>query len=302
MLGVNDKKLNLLSFQQIDDGFPVDAGTLHGHMCTAMPKNDPKDALTIADSVSRGFYYEYTRQSHEFQRLKTLMSDREFWVTNSVRLQNRIVRWLDIRFPEYPSVFKDWTCKRSLATLKTFPCPQDLEKHTVSDVISAWRVHMQRAGGTTGTEKAAQLIAQAKRSVGERVAVDEAKADLKRLIEEFERVTSMLEQIEKDIEALLSEIPMAQQLRTIKGLGKIFTAAILAGTGDLRQYAHGRQVLRKAGLNLAQSTSGKRKGQIVLSKRGDSACENISISQPFSLFGITLFSVICMNIMYRKRR
>ena len=46
----------------------------------------------------------------------------------------------------------------------------------------------------------------------------------------------MLEQIEKDIEALLSEIPMAQQLRTIKGLGKIFTAAILAGTGDLRQY------------------------------------------------------------------
>ena len=64
---------------------------------------------------------------------------------------------------------------------------------------------------------------------------------------------------------------MAQQLRTIKGLGKIFTAAILAGTGDLRQYAHGRQVMRKAGLNLAESSSGKRKGQIVLSKRGDSA-------------------------------
>ncbi|MCM3631665.1 transposase [Paenibacillus glycanilyticus] len=58
---------------------------------------------------------------------------------------------------------------------------------------------------------------------------------------------------------------------TIKGLGKIFTAAILAGTGDLRQYAHGRQVMRKAGLNLAESSSGRRKGQIVLSKRGDSA-------------------------------
>ena len=89
-------------------------------------KNDPKMRLIIADSVSRGFYYEYTRQSLEFQRLKTMMSDREFWVTNSVRLQNRIVRWLDIRFPEYPSVFKDWTCKRSLATLKTFPCPEIL--------------------------------------------------------------------------------------------------------------------------------------------------------------------------------
>jgi transposase len=234
-------------------------------------KNDPKDALVIADAVSRGFYYEYTRQSLVFQRIKTIMSDREFWVTYSVRLQNRIIRWLDIRFPEYPSVFKDWTCKRSVATLKTFPCPQDLEKYSVPDVINAWRVYMQRAGGSTGIEKAAQLLAQARRSVGERAAVEEAKADLIRLIEEYERVTNMLEQIEMDIEALLSEIPMAQQLRTIKGLGKIFTAAILAGTGDLRQYAHGRQVLRKAGLNLAESSSGRRKGQIVLSKRGDSA-------------------------------
>ena len=89
-------------------------------------KNDPKDALVIADVVSRGFYYEYSRQAIVFQRLRTMMSDREFWVTNSVRLQNRIIRWIDIRFPEYFSVFKDWTCKRSLATLKEFPSPQDL--------------------------------------------------------------------------------------------------------------------------------------------------------------------------------
>ncbi|CAM3566863.1 hypothetical protein PALU110988_29165 [Paenibacillus lupini] len=80
------------------------------------------------------------------------------------------VRWLDIRFSEYHSVFKDWTCKRSLATLKTIPCTQDLENYRVPDVIDAWRVHMQRAGGLTGLEKAAQLIAQAKCSVGEQAA------------------------------------------------------------------------------------------------------------------------------------
>jgi transposase len=61
---------------------------------------------------------------------------------------------------------------------------------------------------------------------------------------------------------------MAGHLRSI-GLGTICIAAILSGAGDLRQYAHGNQLLRKAGLNLAESTSGKRKGQIVLSKRGD---------------------------------
>jgi transposase len=128
---------------------------------------------------------------------------------------------------------------------------------------------MQRAGGSTGTQTAARFLSQAKRSVGETTALHEAKQDLARLIAEYERIVEMLEKMEKDIVALLSEIPMAQQLRSIKGLGPIFIAAILSGAGDLGQYAYGRQLLRKAGLNLAESMSGKRKGQIMLSKRGD---------------------------------
>jgi transposase len=232
-------------------------------------KSDPKDALVIADVVCRGYYYEYTRQATVFQRLRTMMSDREFWVTNSVRMQNRIIRWLDIRFPEYTSVFKDWTCKRSLATLKDLPSPQDLQSLSVSEVITSWSRHMKRAGGSTGTQKAAQLISQAKQSVGDKTALHEAKQDLGRLLEEFERIVKILEKIEKDTVALLKEIPMANQLRSIKGHGTIFIAAILSCAGDLRQYAHGRQILRKAGLNLAERMSGKYKGQIKLSKRGD---------------------------------
>jgi transposase len=156
-------------------------------------KSDPKDALVIADVVSRGYYYEYTRQANVFQRLRTMMSDREFWVTNSVRLQNRIIRWLDIRFPEYTAVFKDWTCKRSLATLKEFPSPQDMESLSVAEIIASWRKHMQRAGGSTGIQKAAQLFSQARRSVGDNTALHEAKQDLQRLLEEYERIVEILE-------------------------------------------------------------------------------------------------------------
>ncbi|WP_340003749.1 IS110 family transposase [Paenibacillus sp. FSL K6-0276] len=249
-------------------------------------KSDPKDALVIADVVSRGYYYEHTKQTHVFQRLRTLMSDREFWVTNSVRLQNRIIRWLDIRFPEYSSVFKDWTCKRSMATLKEFPTPQDLAGRSIPEIIAIWRKHMQRAGGSSGTQKAAELIAYAKRSVGDVTALTEAKQDFVRLITEFERITDMLVDIEKQLRALLEEIPMAAQLRSIKGLGPIFVAAILAGAGDLRQYEHGRQLLRKAGLNLAESTSGKRKGQIIISKRGDSSLRKYLYLATIQLIGI----------------
>jgi transposase len=94
---------------------------------------------------------------------------------------------------------------------------------------------MHRAGGSTGTQKAAELVSQAKRSVGDVTAISEAKLDLKRLIEEYEHIVEMLGEMQKQILEILSEIPMSSQLRSIKGLGPIFVAAILAGAGDLRQ-------------------------------------------------------------------
>ncbi|QYR19233.1 IS110 family transposase [Paenibacillus sp. sptzw28] len=248
-------------------------------------QSDPKDALVIADVVSRGYYYDYTRQALHFQRLRTIMSDREFWVTNSVRLQNRIVRWLDIRFPEYASVFKDWTCPRSMATLKEFPSPSDLSGQSTEGVITAWRKYMKRAGGSTGIQKAAELISTARQSVGDTTALREAKHDLQRLLEEYQRIVNILEQIEKELVTLLGEIPLVSQLRSVKGLGTIYIAAILSGAGDLKQYAHGRQLLRKAGLNLAESMSGKRKGEIVISKRGDAKLRKYMYLATLTLVG-----------------
>jgi transposase len=96
---------------------------------------------------------------------------------------------------------------------------------------------MKRAGGSTGVQKAAQPISQAKQSIGDKTALHEAKQDLERLLEEYERIVEILGKIEKDILASLGEIPMANQLRSIKGLGLIFIAAILSCAGDLRQYA-----------------------------------------------------------------
>ncbi|AEI42372.1 IS110 family transposase [Paenibacillus mucilaginosus] len=249
-------------------------------------KSDPKDALVIADVVSRGYYYEYSRQSASFQRLRVMMSDREFWVTNSVRLQNRIVRWLDIRFPEYASVFKKWTGIRSLATLKEFPSPLDLRGLSTAEIITGWRKHMQRAGGCSGIQKAAELLSKANRSVGDVTSLREAKQDLVRLIEEYERIESHLEQIEKEVAMLLEDIPIAGQMRSVKGLGTIYIAAILSGAGDLAQYVHGRQLLRKAGLNLAESMSGKRKGEVILSKRGSAVLRKYMYLATLTLIGV----------------
>jgi transposase len=49
-----------------------------------------------------------------------------------------------------------------------------------------------------------------------------------------------------------------------------FLARILGEAGDLSGFAHGNSLLRHAGLHLAEASSGKWKGQIVISKRGRS--------------------------------
>lgn len=235
-------------------------------------KNDPKDALVIADVVSRGYYTDYVPQAAAFERLKTLMSDREYWVKQATSLGNRIIRWIDLYFPEFRQVFPDWTMLRSVASLHAFPLPCDLKGLSNEEVIDQWRKQgMRRASGVSGRVKAEALLTAAARSIGDTRATEEARQDIRRLLKAYEHLVTMLGEMDEAVQAILEEIPLAKQLRSIHGLGTVTLAAILGGAGDLRLYAHGRQLLRRAGLNLAECTSGKFKGQIKLSKRGDSA-------------------------------
>lgn len=235
-------------------------------------KNDAKDALTIADLVNRGLYTEYNPPAVEFERLKTIMGDREFWVKQSTSFGNRIVRWIDLYFPELRQLFPDWTVVRSIASLHAFPLPSDLHGLTVSDVMDGWRQQgMKRCAGVSGRAKAEELLGLAAHSIGSQTATNEAKQDLQRLLKAYTNTLSELEEMYRQIEALLTGIPLAKQLRSMNGLGTITLAAVLGFAGDLRHYGHGDQLLRRAGLNLAERTSGKFKGQIKLSKRGDSA-------------------------------
>ncbi|TVY08216.1 IS110 family transposase [Paenibacillus cremeus] len=232
-------------------------------------KNDPKDALVIADAVSRGFYAPFSPKEEAFRRLRVIVTNREHWVIKSGRIKNRIHRWLDIRFPEYRQAFEDIFSPRSLATLRRFPAPTDVLQLSPEQMVQIWGEYMARPGGVRGRNKAIELQAYARHSVGDSTALEEDKWELRHLIEEYERVCQIIDEADKMIEQLLPEIPCSDLIRSI-GVSVPATAAILAFCGDLRKLSHGNQLLRKAGLNLAERSSGRYKGQIKLTKRGNS--------------------------------
>jgi transposase len=230
-------------------------------------KSDKKDALVIADMVKNGYYSIVRPTSESFEELRVLMSNRDVIVKRLVSSINQLNRWVDVVFPELRQVFKDVKGKGAIATLRLFPTPMELRSMQPQNVVIGWKSLMKRQ---PGLKKAQLLIHLAKRSIGTKQALDAYKFHLQQLLEEFDLATTQLERVEKQVTEVLKQIPYANQLLTIKGISEISLAGILGEAGDLSGFAHGNSLLRHAGLHLAEASSGKWKGQIVISKRGRS--------------------------------
>jgi transposase len=230
-------------------------------------KSDKKDALVIADMVKNGYYSEVRYTSESFEKLRVLMSNRDVVVKRFVSSINQLNRWVDIVFPELRQVFKDIKAKGAIATLRLFPTPMELETMQPHDVIAGWKSIMKRQ---PGLRKAKLLLQVAGRSVGTRQALDAYKFHLEQLLEEYDLAVKQLERVEKQVTEELNNISFAKKLLTIKGISEISLAGILGEAGDLSNFSHGNSLLRHAGLHLAEASSGKWKGQIVISKRGRS--------------------------------
>ncbi|MEC0277048.1 IS110 family RNA-guided transposase [Peribacillus frigoritolerans] len=230
-------------------------------------KSDKKDALVIADMVKNGYYAFVRNTSESFEILRVLMSNRDVVVKRLVSTINQLNRWVDIVFPELRQVFKDITAKGAIATLRLFPSPMELRSLKPDDVVSGWKSIMKRQ---PGLKKAQLLLQLAKKSVGTRQALEAYKFHLEQLLEEYDLAFSQLERVEQEVKDVLKQIPFAKKLLAIKGISEISLAGILGEAGDLSGFSHGNSLLRHAGLHLAEASSGKWKGQIVISKRGRS--------------------------------
>ncbi|WHY58302.1 IS110 family transposase [Peribacillus simplex] len=230
-------------------------------------KSDKKDALVIADMVKNGYYAFVRSTSESFEKLRVLMANRDVIVKRLVSSINQINRWVDVVFPELRQVFKDVSCKGAIATLRLFPTPAELCSLQPQDIITGWKSCMKRH---SGHKKSRSLLALAKCSIGTKQALDAYKLHLRQLLEEYDLASFQLERVTQEVTNVLEQIPFVKQILAIKGISEISLAGILGEAGDLSGFAHGNALLRHAGLHLAEASSGKWKGQIVLSKRGRS--------------------------------
>lgn len=230
-------------------------------------KSDYKDAKVIANLVRDGKYSEPKLPAKEYAELRILMNLREKVSDSLTQVKSRIGNWFDRFFPEYASVFKNWDGKASLMTLRAFPLPADIVDKGARDVLAHWKTEVKRG---VGIKRAEALYAAAIGSIGLTEGVMAARLELRTLLDQFDLFHAQLVAVMTKVTEILEHIPGTKEMLSIPGIGMLTVAGFLAEAGDLSSYDHGQQIIRLAGLNLMENSSGIRKGQTGITRRGRS--------------------------------
>lgn len=228
-------------------------------------KNDTKDAKVIAQLIKDGRYSVPNLLDGIYAELREGVKLRDQLTQQLMITEGRIQNLIQRYFPEFFDVFKDWEGKAALCTLKLFPFPSQITNLTPEEVLAKWKPYVQRG---VGIKRATKLVEKAQKSIGMKVGIQFAEQEMQCLLEQYILYKNQIEKLDQEIELLVNQIPGAEEMMNIQGLGTITVALFFAEVGDITKYSHPQQLVNLAGLSLREHSSGKFKGQTRISKRG----------------------------------
>lgn len=227
-------------------------------------KNDRKDPKTIAMLVKDGRYREVYIPENLYQELREAVSEHERLQDQLNAISNQVIRWLDIRFPEFSRVFKAWHGMAAILLLKHYPTPTKAIEAGIEGIMGIWRQTLKKPS----QKRAEAIIRAAKESIGRTAGSVAAEVSIRNLLVQYEMLMKQLQEQEMLMQELLLQVPNACKLMEIKGIGLLTAAVIVSEVGDIHRFQDPRQILKMAGLNLRENSSGKHKGRTTISKRG----------------------------------
>ncbi|HTW90733.1 MAG TPA: IS110 family transposase [bacterium] len=225
--------------------------------------SDGKDALLIADLVAQGKYLGFVRPAGVLADLRQLVGLRQRLVQERAARCNLLHQSVDLLFPEFPTVFKDVTGPGARRVLRRFPAPAAALVHPPDEM----RRQLAEDGRVrVSVTKLAELQALARQSIGAREWTTGLQYALNDTLLELDSLDTRVKQVEAEINRLLAQVDETPILTSL--VGPMTTAIILGETGGLKQYSCAAAVLKLAGLNLYQISSGRYCGDRHISQMG----------------------------------
>jgi transposase len=235
-------------------------------------KTDDKDPRVIADIIKLGRTLSIVIPEGDAAYLRRLNNSRERHVREHTALLNQLQQLVFLLFPEFKKVFKNIKCMTPLYLLKNYPTPKAisvLDKHTLGEEMR------KKSRGKFKEQHAERLISFARNTVGIKEGVLGISMDIQHILMQLEMLHTLIAEIESEMEMALGRISYSPKLLSIKGLGIVSVAGIIGEVGDFKKFQTRAEIMKLAGLDLYEISSGKWKGRRKISKRGRSLLRKI---------------------------
>jgi hypothetical protein len=226
----------------------------------------------IADIIRLGRALTVVIPEGDAAYLRRLNNARERHIRERTALLNQLQQLVFLLFPEFKTVIKDMTVKTARYVLKHYTTPEmigTLFKETLGEEMR------KKSRGKFGIKDAEALISLAQGTVGIKEGIAGLVLDIKHILMQLEIIEGFIAEIESEMEKTLREIPYSIKLLSIKGLGIVSVAGIIGEVGDFSKFSTQSEIMQLAGLDLYEISSGKRKGERRISKRGRSLLRKI---------------------------
>jgi len=228
-------------------------------------KTDRKDPKVIADIIELGHALSVVIPKGPAAELRRLTQARERTIEKRTALFNQLQTLLALIFPEFMRVMKDVKTVSAQYLLNHYPTPQDIVKLGLPALTSILR---KTSRGKLKADRAKALFEAAQTSVGVQEGQSSILLEIKGILRTIEAYQEFILEYEKEMSTFLEQIPYIRSILSLKGIGEVTAAGLIGEVGDFRNFSTISEVLKLAGLNLYELSSGKHRGKRRISKRG----------------------------------
>lgn len=230
-------------------------------------KTDKKDPRVIADIISLGHALTLVVPEGSAAQLRRLTQARERSIKNRTVMINQLQHLIFVIFPEFLKIFKNISTKSAMYLIKNHPAHEDIVSMGLESLthilrrISRYKLSEQRVK---------KLFEAAQGSIGIEEGKKSILMEIGHLAHSIENESCFIDDLEKQMAHHLDQIPYSPSILSIKGIGLITTAGLIGEVGDFKNFNTISEMMKLAGLDLFEISSGKHKGKRRISKRGRS--------------------------------
>lgn len=252
-------------------------------------KTDKKDPRVIADVICLGHALTLIVPEGPAAELRRLTQARERAMKSHTAMINQLQHLIFVIFPEFLSVMKMGT-KSAIYLIKNYTAPESI---FAMGFESLAMVLKKISRGKLGKERAKELFETASNSIGIYEGRESIIFEIAHLVSKIENEGRFIDNLEEQMADYLEQISYSDSLLSIKGIGIITVAGLIGEVGDFRKFKTISEIMKLAGLDLYEVSSGKHKGQRHISKRGRSLMRKL-------LFFAAINAVKSNGIMHER--